>query len=508
MHLSSCVLYPGLVYAFLYLVDTAARIYLPTKYSTFVRLTGLEINIFQLRWFTERFNRSLHRFGRSCPGFLSIWFMIGAMVASFLIPVALYILSVNLVSSTGSSEHGLGEEGELVIQAVIPGLNLPNSEIGYYFLSLLLCSVYHELGHALCAVNENVRVLGVGVFVLFLIPAAYVDLPTDQLITKSNLQKLRIFSAGVWHNIVLVAVSYMVLTGLPGLLLPFYTHGINPCVTYVSPDSPVTGPRGLKQGDVIKSIQGISVNNKAQFKNQIIECLHQNISKGYCIKHETYTQLKQINQIKDDHKVGVHVQGRSDDNCCDKKNESSSVCFQIYIQGGLVTSSCLPARSLVEGSESTGCSKAEDCHDDHLCALPVFTSNNTKFIQIVRSSDKHFLYVGNPVLIYTSTYLSDFCPRSSFVPVNFAEMISKLCTYVISFSAALALLNVVPSLLLDGQHMILVILDILFMGRYLILRRYIQVIVTICGTGLVITNIIIGFYTVIFTSDSSHFLFQ
>ena len=43
----------------------------------------------------------------------------------------------------------------------------------------------------------------------------------------------------------------MVLTGLPGLLLPFYTHGINPCVTYVSPDSPVTGPRGLKQGKII-----------------------------------------------------------------------------------------------------------------------------------------------------------------------------------------------------------------------------------------------------------------
>ena len=70
--------------------------------------------------------------------------------------------------------------------------------------SLLLCSVYHEMGHAVSAISENVRVLGFGVFVLFLIPAAYVDLPTDQLVTKSNLQKLRVFSAGVWHNIILV----------------------------------------------------------------------------------------------------------------------------------------------------------------------------------------------------------------------------------------------------------------------------------------------------------------
>ena len=82
-----------------------------------------------------------------------------------------------------------------------------------YPFSLLLCSVYHELGHAVCAVNENVRVLGVGIFVVFLIPAAYVDLPTDQLITKSNLQKLRIFSAGVWHNLILVAIRYFLVIG-------------------------------------------------------------------------------------------------------------------------------------------------------------------------------------------------------------------------------------------------------------------------------------------------------
>ena len=73
-------------------------------------------------------------------------------------------------------------------------------------LSLLVCSVYHELGHAVSAVSENIRVLGFGVFVLFIIPAAYVDLPTEQLTVKTNLQKLRVFSAGVWHNIILAAI--------------------------------------------------------------------------------------------------------------------------------------------------------------------------------------------------------------------------------------------------------------------------------------------------------------
>ena len=59
------------------------------------------------------------------------------------------------------------------------------------YFSLLVCSVYHEIGHAVSAVSENVRVLGFGVFILFILPAAYVDLPTDQLRTKTSLQRLR-----------------------------------------------------------------------------------------------------------------------------------------------------------------------------------------------------------------------------------------------------------------------------------------------------------------------------
>jgi hypothetical protein len=39
----------------------------------------------------------------------------------------------------------------------------------------MICSVYHELGHAVAAVTENVRVLGFGVFLLLIIPAAYVS---------------------------------------------------------------------------------------------------------------------------------------------------------------------------------------------------------------------------------------------------------------------------------------------------------------------------------------------
>ncbi len=44
------------------------------------------------------------------------------------------------------------------------------------------------------------------------------------------------------------------------------------------------------------------------------------------------------------------------------------------------------------------------------------------------------------------------------LPTLLPEIMMKMLSYVMSFSAALALLNVIPSLLLDGQHMIIVLL--------------------------------------------------
>ena len=47
------------------------------------------------------------------------------------------------------------------------------------------------------------RVLGFGMFVMFILPAAFVDLPTDQLLALRPMGQLRVFAAGVWHNVVL-----------------------------------------------------------------------------------------------------------------------------------------------------------------------------------------------------------------------------------------------------------------------------------------------------------------
>ena len=85
-------------------------------------------------------------------------------------------------------------------------------------------------------------------YVCLLLYISQVDLPTEQLVTKSTSQRLRVFSAGVWHNLLLVGAAYAVLQLLPYPLAPLYTHQEGVCVTAVQPNSPVRGPSGLEPG--------------------------------------------------------------------------------------------------------------------------------------------------------------------------------------------------------------------------------------------------------------------
>jgi len=79
--------------------------------------------------------------------------------------------------------------------------------------------------------RERVQVKGFGVFLLILYPGAFVDIATDQLLSLSAWQQLRIFCAGVWHNFVIAVIALVVLLCLPTLLAPFYVTGQTVLVT-------------------------------------------------------------------------------------------------------------------------------------------------------------------------------------------------------------------------------------------------------------------------------------
>ena len=62
-------------------------------------------------------------------------------------------------------------------------------------------------------------------FFMAVYPGAFVDLYTEHLTVISPLRQLRIYCAGVWHNLVLLLLGLLVLWFLPYLLVPLYVTG-------------------------------------------------------------------------------------------------------------------------------------------------------------------------------------------------------------------------------------------------------------------------------------------
>lgn len=85
--------------------------------------------------------------------------------------------------------------------------------------------IFFKLGHAIAALSANVRLNGFGVFVFALYPGAFTEIETETLNRLSCAQKLRIFSAGIWHNITLAIIGLFILWLAPFFLMPFFTTG-------------------------------------------------------------------------------------------------------------------------------------------------------------------------------------------------------------------------------------------------------------------------------------------
>ena len=121
---------------------------------------------------------------------------------------------------------------------------------------------------------------------------------------------------------------------------------------------------------------------------------------------------------------------------------------------------------------------------------------------IERVNDKEYLYIGNPGHVYQDTTVSGFVPRSSWLPLRLPDFLLTLLEFLTAFSGGLAVLNIVPSYLLDGQHIIKVLVDIMMTRSSEITRTNIVMGLTMSGTLLVVSNILLGIRSVIFSGSN------
>ncbi|XP_050391214.2 membrane-bound transcription factor site-2 protease isoform X2 [Patella vulgata] len=473
----------------LYLLDAFLKTKKPwsRNYLSFLEKTGLSVSICQCRWYSNFFNRTFLRIGQWKPNILRLWFTVGAffgLVAMLMSVAILTLLIVNTFRQQPVEQQ--------VLTPVMPGINLPTSQIWYYLLTLLVCGILHEVGHAIAAVREQVKVNGFGLFLFVLYPGAYVDLSSEHLNAVSPLRQLRIYCAGVWHNFIIVIGAIIMLLFLPFILMPFYSTGQAVVITSVLEGSPVSGPRGLAVGEPLTSISGCSVTNQDEWFGCISYSIKER-SLGHCMPTGLIHQLN-TNPIKTN-----LTENKNLIDCCNVTSDTH-LCFSYNTKSSPNTKfACLPARTT---TDRPVCKLQSDCYAPKLelvCAYPL-VDNQTKLLRINHGRKPPLLFLGHPLDLHYSVMVSNYVPNNSYVPIHLPYMVETFCKYLISLSGALVILNVVPCYALDGQFICHAFIELMFKSTVpdREMRGLIFTLIILYGTCLLGLNVVMAMWTLFF----------
>ncbi|XP_056440625.1 membrane-bound transcription factor site-2 protease isoform X1 [Gadus chalcogrammus] len=467
------------------------------SYEAWLGSHGVTLSPFQLRWQTTMFNRLFAYCARINPHALYLWFSSGvvfgvvAMVGSVVLLAR--TLQQTLAQMTSDSPRMAGQQA---LQVVIPGVNLPTSQLLYFFSALLLSGVIHELGHAVAALREQVRVNGFGMFVFVVYPGAFVDLFTTHLTLVSPTQQLRIFCAGVWHNFVLCLVALGLLFLLPFLLFPVYSTGGGALVTEVVQGSPADGPRGLSVGDIVTGLEECGVSGAEDWAS-CLALLSLSPQTGYCIPAAS------LQPSWAHGRAYKRLDGSMD--CC-SNNSLTDLCFSYTSprdkekEPSRPQYACMPVRKMVTGTPV--CRRDADClAQEHagasVCVTPSL-ENQTRFIRVTHPPNTHMLFVGYPPHLQYSVSLTNFVPRFTFLHLDLPVFLETFCKYVVSLSGALAVVNSVPCFALDGQWMLNALLEATLVSVVTDRQRreLIGFFLLLGGSALLAANVALGLWMV------------
>ncbi|GFY74238.1 membrane-bound transcription factor site-2 protease [Trichonephila inaurata madagascariensis] len=414
----------AVVFGTIYFLDLIFRTCMFFPYIKFLHDTGISIRPLTISWESTHFNRQFLTLGRFKPVLLRRWFQTGAII------VSIYMIPVLILLLVPIYQYLYVDNSNPVLVPIIPGLNLPYSQLFYYAISIFICVTVHEFGHALAASREKVTIEGFGFALFGFLPMAYVRLPSEQLKQLSLPQQLRIYSAGVWHNVVLACFALLLMYSNPILLKPLYQQGNGVTVVNVKEGTGPAQKGGLMLGDTIISINDCLVETVEDWNN----CLQKEMTdvlSGFCVSKD---YIRQENSALENY-----------ENCC--SNTTGYLCFR-HSDAKNKQLMCLPGRKVAENSII--CTENRDCRDD-LCLIPILLSKSERFLKIQRFLKSPVLYLGPIQEVFASVAVSPWTSEST--SVQYIDMYEIFLGYIFAFSSGLAIMNVIPFFYLDGQFL-------------------------------------------------------
>ncbi|XP_046977861.1 membrane-bound transcription factor site-2 protease [Vanessa cardui] len=482
-------------YVVIWFFDSFFKSCMHYPYYAFLDGTGLKIGILNFSWTTTACNRFIYRWSKNLSRILRKWFNCGYIFTiGLFLPFSLWTLLSIIFEHFNDT---IQIDNVLEVKAMLPGVNIHTSDFWVYFLAIACSSIFHELGHAAAASQEDVQLVSVGVYVFAIIPLAFVQLNTEHLNSLGITKRLKIYCAGVWHNVTLAFFALLLFFSAPILFSIAYQTDIGVRVIDLTDDSPLRDARGLQVGDVITSINDCHVKNSRDWSY----CLH--------VAHDRFGICTSAEYIAQNDEIMMETIKENDVVECCRKNDLYSFCFEYMEPKAVVDSvlpgqySCLKPRDMVKNklikcTENNGYSCPRNMH----CLKPSL-HNQTYLIIIERQDDNAVLYLGLPYDIHKTVFVDQYFPRCAIISFFSPSQFEKLLRYIFIFSMGIGFLNVLPCYGTDGHHIARSIIQ--WLAKYFNKNgdfiTFFTVFTIFVGTGITVPILIFLFYKAIFVDD-------
>ena len=281
--------------------------------------------------------------------------------------------------------------------------------------------------------------------------------------------KIRTFCAGVWHNLVLGFICFIILQHRDTFMSLFYSTNSGFMVVDLSPKASISGDHGVAIGDVLLQVNDCDL--RVTPFNDCLRHLRTDSQLGFCEERKE-TDFVKLESAKE---------------CCPSEN-STHICFESNYETGL-RYGCLRARRIIESSNHF-CIRNNDCDIGMFCVSPVVNETYHERLLILKHENERILFLGDPLELKHTMVLINYIPRYWFIPKFAPQVLLKFLDYTFSFSMGMAFFNALPCIILDGNHISNSIIELVWpdnQERQLLVR----VIVNTIGTFLIFIFILL-----------------
>jgi membrane-associated protease RseP (regulator of RpoE activity) len=257
----------GVIGFIIFIVAIAAILYLKRSQLEFQGIIALTR--------TKKFKDQITHIGANYSSFWKTYFKIGIVIGGLVMILStVYMVSITAEIFSGSATPAFG--------LVIP---YPTSEISYnsgflmfpiwlWIIAIPFILIPHELSHGLALAANKLRIKSLGLLVLLVIPGAFVEPDEKQLKKAGKLERLQVYCAGSFSNIV------------TGLLLVIFT------LLFLSA---FYAPAGIYIGLPLATINQTDIISNSTLQNGLIELTTANSK--YLISEELLTAQQNKSQI-------------------------------------------------------------------------------------------------------------------------------------------------------------------------------------------------------------------